>query len=359
MSDKQIANALDDPVVRQRVDPSDMLSRIEGLPDHCEQGWSATASLELPRTDASTQQVLVLGMGGSAIAGDILRTLAERDGKRPVRVVRGYRLPSDVGEGSLVVACSHSGNTAETLTLLSQALDRRLPIVAVTTGGELAEIANARGFPLCTYAFAGEPRSALGFQLMALVRIAELSGVLERAGGHVEEAVGLLRLQSDALGRHTDFNANPAKQLASRLAGRIPVVFGVDDLAVAAHRWRTQFNENSKCWAISDELPELTHNAVVGFELPEDGVLSLHTVFLKHSATDERLTRVVEATANELARANIPHETVEAEGHGTLARVLSAIYTGDFVSYYLALLNGVDPSPVPPIERLKERLAGR
>jgi glucose/mannose-6-phosphate isomerase len=351
-------NVLDDPSVRERFDTSDMLSRIDALPEQTKSGWQGAMTLDIPNEFRSPSEIVVIGMGGSAIAGDFLRTIAECNGRKPVRVVRGYDLPSYVSGGSLIIACSHSGDTAETLSATSQAIERGLSIVAVTTGGTLAALAQRDGHPLFRYTYKGEPRSALGHQLTALLRIAQQAGVTDGVEAAVQESVGLMRQMRDRLTAAVPTAENPAKQIAARLAGRLPVVFAAGLLAEAAHRWRTQFNENAKCWAFHDELPELDHNTIVGVGLPTDLLPAIHVVFLTHPALKQRYSNRYQATADELTLAGVSCETVNALGESALARVLTAAYMGDYASYYLALLYEVDPSPVPPIVRLKEKLAG-
>ncbi len=351
--------SLDDRATVERLDPHGLLGRIEALPEQCAEAWRRAADFALPARYADPREVVVLGMGGSAIAGDILRSLAALSGRKPVSVVRGYDLPSFVGEATLVVACSHSGNTEETLSAFEQALAAGARTLVVTTGGRLRELAQERGAPAFVYQYDGEPRSALGHQLMALLALGERVGLLERQEPAVAEAVALMQEQREQLGFAAPAESNPAKQLAGRLHGCLPIVIGAGALTEAAHRWKTQLNENSKCWALYEELPELDHNAIAGFRLPAEVVSRLHVVFLWHSALHPRLLLRYEATAEALTEAGVSHERVEAHGASPLAQVLSAIYLGDLVSYYLALLNGVEPSPVVAIDRLKAKLGGR
>ena len=272
-------------------------------------------------------------------------------------VVRGYDLPAFVDDASLVVACSHSGNTEETLSAYEQALARGARTAVVTKGGRLLELAQTAGAPAIVYEYEGGPRSAIGHQLMALLAIGERVGLLDAQRDAVAEAVTLLRAQREELGFATPAARNPAKQLAARLAGRLPVAVGAGVLAVAAYRWKTQLNENSKVWALYEELPELDHNTIVGFGLPERLVPDLHVIFLGHPALHPRLLLRYDGTAAALSDAGVTNERVDARGESALAQVLTGIYYGDWVSYYLALLNGVDPSTVAPIETLKQRLA--
>lgn len=303
--------------------------------------------------------MVVLGMGGSAISGDILRSLAEVSGRKPVSVVRGYDVPAYVDSETLVVACSHSGNTEETLSAFESALAAGARTVVVTTGGRLGEMAAKHGVPVHVYEYDGEPRSSLGHQLMSLLGVAERAGVLDSQEQAVAEAVKVMRKQRKCLGFESSLRDNPAKQLAWKLRERLPVVVGAGALTAAAHRWKTQLNENSEVWALWEELPEMNHNSVAGFRLPKAIVDRLHVVFLAHPSLHERVLLRIDATAAALSEAGVSNERVEAEGSGPLAQILSAIYLGDFVSYYLALLNGVEPSPVVAIERLKARMAGR
>jgi glucose/mannose-6-phosphate isomerase len=347
--------ALDDRATVQRLDPHGMLARIEALPEQCEAAWQHARAFDLAAGYADASAVVILGMGGSAIAGDILRALALA-GPKPVYVVRGYDLPSFVRSGALVVACSHSGDTEETLSAFEQALGAGANAVAITTGGRLRDLAETRRVRTFVYEYQGEPRSALGHQLMALLALGQQAGLLGAQDGAVAEAVRLLCAQRGQIDFAVPAERNAAKQLAGRLYGRLPVVVGAGVLIEAARRWKTQLNENSKCWAIWEELPELDHNTIVGFGLPAEAVRQLHVVFVAHPTLHSRVLRRYELTAEALSDAGVSNERVEALGETPLAQVLTAIYLGDFVSYYLGLLNGVEPSPVAPIAKLKAGL---
>ncbi|MCI0856470.1 MAG: bifunctional phosphoglucose/phosphomannose isomerase [Chloroflexi bacterium] len=347
---------LDDNASLERLDPQGILARIESLPEQCEDAWRHAGDLRLPETHADAQDVVLLGMGGSAISGDILRSLATLTARKPVQVVRGYDIPASVGESTLVVACSHSGNTEETLSAFQQAVDAGAKTFVITTGGEIAQAADRAGAPVFRYEYEGEPRSSTGHQLMALLALGERAGLLEPQEQAVSEAVTLMKRQRANLGFDSPRDQNPAKQLAERLQWRLPVIVGADVLDVAAYRWKTQINENSKSWALHETLPELDHNSIVGFGKPD--VSRLHVVFLRHAALHPRLLLRYEATGEALDDAGVSHETVEAQGTSALAQVMTAIYFGDLTSYYLALLNGVQPATVVPIDTLKAKLTG-
>lgn len=348
---------LDDRATVERLDPHGLLARIESLPEQCEEAWRAAASLELPAAYADARQVVVLGMGGSAIAGTILSTIAAGTSTVPVSVVRGYDLPASVDSDTVVIACSHSGGTEETRSAFDRALAAGARALVITTGGLLGDAARERGLPSLVYQYQGEPRSALGHQLMALLAAGERLGLLPPQAGDVAEAVSLMRGQREQLGHAVPSARNAAKQLAGRLHSRLPVIVGAGILAPAAYRWKTQLNENAKSWAIFEELPELGHNSIVGFGLPREVVERLRAVLLRSEALHPRVLLEYEAVEDELSRAGVAHERVTVAGASALAQVLSAIFYGDLVSYELALLNNEQPSPVDPIGRLKARLA--
>jgi glucose/mannose-6-phosphate isomerase len=347
---------LDDRELAKRLDPQGALTYIEELPEQCAQAWEQASAIDLPGSHRDARELVVLGMGGSAIAGDIVRSLVAISGRKPVTVARGYDIPPYLSESTLVIACSHSGNTEETLSAFEKACESGANIAVVTTGGRLNELAKQRGLPACVYQFAGGPRSALGHQLMRLLAIAQATGALDDQSAAFTEALAVMREQREQLAFSSPYDTNAAKQLAARLHGLLPVVMGAGILSEAAHRWKTQINENAKSWALYDELPELGHNSIVGFGLPKEIAERLHVVLLSHPALHPRVLIEYDVIDDELERAGVTRERVEAKGSSPLAQVLTTIYLGDLVSYYLALLNGVDPTPVDAIGRLKQRL---
>jgi glucose/mannose-6-phosphate isomerase len=351
-------SGLDERSVYERLDPEGLLGRIGGLPEQCREAWQRASGFGLPKGHGEVDQVVVTGMGGSGIGGDILRALAELESPMTVSVCRGYDLPAFVGERTLVIACSHSGETEETVSAFEQALERGAKVVLITKGGRLLAMAQERGVPALVYEYAGEPRSALGHQLMRLLAVGQRVGLVGDHSHNAAEAVALMEDLKRTIGERVAEERNPAKQLARRLQGRLPIVFGAGVLVQAAHRWKTQLNENSKCWGVYDELPELDHNAIAGFGLPEGIGERAYVVFLYHPTLHPRVILRYEATQEALERAGVPSERVEAKGSSPLSQVLTAILYGDYVSYYLAILNGVSPSPVEAIQHLKRKLAG-
>ena len=349
---------LDDPAERSRLDPGGMRRCVADFPDHCRQAWTAAQSLDLPDHYAKIRQIVVAGMGGSAMAGDLWRALLQRECAIPVFNARGYDLPPFVNRDTLVIASSFSGDTEETLSAFYQALPIACPKIAITTGGRLLATARANGVPAFTYQFRGEPRAALGWSLMPLLAISEKLGLTSGVETEVEEAIGVLTSLRSEIGEDTPTSENLAKQIAVSLHEKLPVVYGAGPLVEVARRWKTQLNESSKVWAFHEELPEIHHNAIIGYGLPkkiaqETAVIFLHSDDLIHLRVQLRYG----FTRDLLTRAGVESLTVGTRGVGALAQILSLVYLGDYVSAYLALLYGVDPTPTTIIDELKAWLA--
>lgn len=349
---------LDDPAARQRIDPSGMLESITGLLDQCRSAWSSAQSLELPADYRDMDRVVILGMGGSAIGGDFFRVLLQRESEVPVFNVRGYDLPPFVTEKSLVIASSFSGNTEETLSSFDQALKRPCRKLAITSGGKLLATARANGIPAFTYEFNGEPRAAVGWGLMPLLAVGYKLGLMQGIDRDVDEMLAVMGDLQSEIGVDAPASSNEAKQVARRLHEKLPVTYGAGPLTEVAHRWKTQLNESSKVWAFYEELPELHHNAIIGYKLPTGIVRDTVVVFLRsENIIHPRVLLRYDFTERLLRDAGVESLTVSARGKSALAQVMSLILFGDYVSGYLALLYEVDPTPTTVIDELKAWLA--
>ncbi len=353
-------HSLDEPELYERLDPHGLLGRIKGLPEQIAGAWAAGRALDLPARYGGATEIVVLGMGGSGIGGTLLQALAVDLGARtPVRVVRGYRLPAFVGEHALVLASSNSGDTEETVDAFGQAFKHGAMCVAIASGGRIAAMARDAGVPLLSFTWDGEPRSALGWSFASLLAICGRLGLLPDLDADLAQALDQMRALGRRIDRDTPERSNEAKQLARRLTGRLPIFIGAEAMAPVAYRWRTQVNENGKSWAIAEELPEMNHNAPVGYGLPQRIVPLLHAVLLRHGAVHPRVALRIDATHDQMRRAGMDAEIVKVAGDSLLAQVLCGIILGDFTSYYLGLLNGVEPSPVEPLIELKAYLASQ
>jgi glucose/mannose-6-phosphate isomerase len=353
-----MTGVLDDPAAIGRYDTGQMLAAVMRLPEQLREGWALAREVRLPDGHARTRNVAILGMGGSAIAGDIVRSVYADRLRAPIVSVRDYDLPAFVGPETLVVAVSHSGATEETVSALSHALERRCPVVVVATGGPMAEVARRAGLPLLSYAASGQPRAAIGYGISVLTSLLESAGHLEVDAAEVSEAADVVSSVLRSAGPEFPTERNPAKQLAWVLVDRFILIQASGHLAAAARRWKTQLNENAKQIAAVEELPEATHNAVVGYAQPESLHDHLFVVFLA-SIGDHPRNRLRAALSAELLGASgIGHQVVPVPGESRLAQTCAAIAHGDLVSCYLAILYGLDPTPVDAIGLIRQRLAG-
>ena len=348
---------LDQPETIRQLDADNMLERISELPQQCKDAWAQAEDLTLPRGPGDVDHLVIVGMGGSAIGGALLQDLVSDQCDVSITLVRDYTLPSfAAGPNTLVIACSYSGNTEETLSCFEQAVDRDARALAITTGGTLADLAREAQAPVVQFDYQSQPRAALGYAFILLLGTVHRLGFVPDYGEDVAEAVAVMKARQEEIRVDTPTADNPAKQLAQRIAGQLPIVYGAGFLGATANRWKTQFNENAKHWAFFELLPELNHNAVVGLSIP-DVVRENSVVVMLRSALDRRrIQERWDVTAELLDREGVTAQQVWGRGDSKLAQIFSLIHLGDYVSYYVAMLNQVDPTPVDTIAFLKRRL---
>jgi glucose/mannose-6-phosphate isomerase len=344
---------LDDPAALAGADPSGMLAEAAGAGDQVRaaRALAEGAALTGPRPDV----VVVAGMGGSGVTGDVLAALAFAESPVPVVTVKGDRLPAFAGPGTLLVAVSYSGNTDETVAAVEHGLRSGARLVAVASGGRLAELAGAANAPLLLVEDGHQPRAAFWSLVLPVLLVAEAAGVLRPLGAQAAAAADALDAEAANLGPGRPVAGNPAKQAALRLVGRLAVAWGTGQLgAVAATRFRTQCNENAKVPVVSAAVPEADHNDVMGLEGGlGDGreLVLLRDEAGEHERDGRRLAAVCAALG-----AGDP--VVRRAGAGApLARLARLVAFADFTSTYLGIARGVDPASIATIDRVKSALA--
>ncbi len=348
---------LDDLLIYRRLDASGMLDHLHQFPEQCRLVWEKVLKFGLPPEYSPVDKVVILGMGGSAIGGDMVRRLALAESKMPVWVHRDYGLPPFVDSNTLVIASSYSGNTEETLSAFTASLKTPAKKLAITAGGKLKQLADKEGIPVFSIDYQAPPRAAFPHSFVPLVGIFQKLGLLGDKSADLKQALQILNKLAGDLVETTPLVANPAKQLATKLRGSLVVIYGGEVLSEVARRWKNQLNENSKAWAFFELFPELNHNAVVGYEFPPE-IKDRVFVVLPHSALFSPRSQLhYEATAKLLAESGISHEVVEAVGETALAQVMSLVLFGDYVSFYLAMLNETDPTPLAAVDFVKRYLA--
>ncbi len=351
-----IGTKLDDPETYRRYDSGNMLRFIQDMPEACRQAWRAASDFKLPEDYSKIDEVLILGMGGSAIGGDLVSSLISKEAGVPVLLHRDYVLPAFVDGNTLVIASSYSGATEETLSAFDGAMRTGAKKLAITSGGRLKELARENNVPAFLIDYQSQPRAALPFSIMPIICFLQKLGIIRDKTDDVEETLSLLGSLSSEFTIASPLSGNLAKRLAGRIQGRIAVVYGSEHLSQVARRWKSQVNENGKTWAFYEIFPELNHNAVVGYEFPKNLGQKLVVVMLYPSGISDRLELRYEITGKLLEEAGISYETVRSRGASPLAQMMGMVMLGDYVSYYLAILNGIDPTPARAIDYLKGEL---
>jgi glucose/mannose-6-phosphate isomerase len=368
---------LDDPAALANADPGDMLRQVASAAAQIREARFRTAEAGLAglADDGRPRSVVVAGMGGSAISGDVLAAVCGPGCPVPVITVRGYQLPGWVGAADLVMAVSCSGTTEETLSVAVEAVRRGSRLLCVGAAeSPLAGVAAQARAPFVPVRSAGQPRATLWGLTVPLILAARSFGLVDAADDVLEATAKLLEDVSHRCRPSSESFINPGKQLAADLAGTVPMVWGTSALAgVAAYRFACQLNENAKYPGVYGELPEADHNQVVAFDglfggsagaAEEDffrdrvdDAAGLHLVVLRDTEEHPQVTRRREVSA-ELARARgIPVTEILAEGAHPLERIATLIALADYTTVYLAIALGVDPTPVAAIQELKARIA--
>jgi len=351
-SDFRARAPLDDAAARARVDVHGTAAVLAAFPAQCRE-----AARLAPRPDvalAAPRALVVAGMGGSASSGDLLAACVADRLDVPVVVHRGYGLPALAGERDLVVASSYSGDTAEVVSAAEAALGRGASLVVVTAGGRLAALAAERGVPRVALPGGLMPRMALGylfFPLLAVLRAADRSVVKST---EVDEALAVLDALAADLRPERPEADNEAKRLAMAIGDRLPVVYGGPTTGLVAYRWKTDLEENAKTFAAAGALPEMNHNEIEAWAGPP--ARARHLVLLRDRDEADAIARRFALLHELIGAAAGGTSEVWPRGGGLLARLLSLVYLGQWTSYYLALLRGVDPWTIPTLEALKARM---
>ncbi len=340
----------------QRFDSGNMFALLKEFPAQVREAHRIAS-----RTDCGSlnrgaiQNVIVAGLGGSAIGGDILRDYLAPTMDVPVFVNRDYSLPAWVGESTLVFACSYSGNTEETLAAFDEAREKRAQVVCLTSGGELARAAADRGNVLINVPGGQPPRTALGYMFLPMLVTLEKLGLVEDLEAEIEETLGLLERQSGSFG---EFDAeNEALRLAGEIRDRLPIIYSAREFLEAVNmRWRAQMEENSKVLAYGNVLPEMNHNEIMGWERLPDVLERCAVIFLVSGDEHPQVRKRMSVTRELIEPYAGSVHSVHAEGESRLAKILGLISYGDWVSFYAAILNGVDPTPIAKIQALKASL---
>jgi glucose/mannose-6-phosphate isomerase len=337
-----------------------MAALVEALPEHIEDALARIAAAPWLPPSREPSLLALGGMGGSAIAGELTAAAFADTLPRPFLVVRDYRWPACVGRDALAVLSSYSGNTEETLALAGEAAARGVPAAVLSSGGALAERAQRSGWPLHRVPGGMPPRAALFHAWVPLTTFVAALGWTADPVPAWREAVAVLRQRRRELGGEAAEASNPAKQLARAIAGQAVFIYtGAGALAAVAVRWRQQLNENAKVLAHSAAVPEQNHNEIVGWQVASKVTRAIAVLVLRDGGDSAEATARLDLAAEYAARQGAAVHEIRSQGESLLARLASLVQFGDFLSLYLALLGGADPSDIASIDEFKRRLAER
>lgn len=352
--------SLDNKKVIARYDKSEMIKTLEAFPDQVRDAKEIGQAFNLPDSYRNQyRNVVCTGLGGSAIGADMARSYLADEIKIPMIVNRNYTLPAFVGENSLVIVSSYSGNTEETISAYRDARSKKARIMVITSGGELQKFAKDDGYPYLVIPKGFQPRCALGYSFFPLLILLSKAGLIKDKAKDIDSAINTMEaLRNKKLGNDIAEKKNPAKQIARELYMKFPVIYASQDhMDVVATRWRGQIAENSKTIGSSHVFPELTHNEIVGWKHPKRLLKKLVAVILRDAGDHARIAKRMDIAKKIIASEKAKVVEVHSVGGDLLARTFSLVYMGDFVSFYLAVLNTEDPTPVERIKFLKEELA--
>ena len=345
---------LDDLNTIKRIDTHGLIDLCVNIPEHSRKAMRLAE--QAPIKYGKPRNIVVAGMGGSAIGGELLHNWLVDRARVPIEVCRDHMLPAYADKDTLVFAVSYSGETEETLNAFEDAVRKGCMVVSVTSGGRLQAFSNKHGFPCVVIPKGLPPRMAFPYLFFPLATAVQQVGVVKVMENEVEEVLRTLKKIVAENTPNVPVKKNWAKGLALKVLGTIPVVYAAQKYAAVAHRWKTQFNENSKLPSKYEVFPELNHNEVVGWENAKTFAKTFSLILLRDRDENPRIKRKIELT-KDIAFQDLPNlSEIYATGESALAKMLSLLCIGDFVSIYLAILRRIDPFPVKAITKMKEEM---
>ena len=344
----------------EKIDRSKMRKLLLEFPLQCKKAIQIGDNLNIPKNYFQKRRgIVICGMGGSAIGGEILKTLLSKKIKVPIFVNRDYALPQYIDEKILVFTVSYSGNTEETLSAYTEAKKRKCLVVSISSGGKLRKLSREDKIFSITIPPGMPPRTALGYLFIPVLKTLEKLGWVEKKDYNYNELLEILSVIRDRCSPEVPLRKNFAKSTAYELLGKIPLIYGVEgETDATAYRLKTQFNENSKIIAFWNVFPELNHNEIVGLTgVGKVNLREFYPIFIRDEGENERIKKRIEITQSIMKEKGIRWREIWSEGKNLLTKTLSSIYIGDWISFYLAILQEVDPTSIKMIDLFKKQLS--
>jgi len=344
-----------------KLDKSSMLDILLALPDQCRRASAIANTFKVPTGFRNFNKIVFFGMGGSGIGGEIIKSCLEFKAKIPVEVNRDYTVPAFVDKNTLSFVCSYSGNTEETLSAYRAIKNTGAKVIMITSGGKLSNIACKDNVSCLLIPKGIPPRTAIGHMVIIPLAILSKLGFIKNVKSDISRTVKLLEsLRDKSLSPDIKVPKNIAKALAKKLYNRFVIIYGSDDnLGGVVTRWKQDLNENSKILCLNHTFPEMNHNEITGWEDVRNIAKDFAIIFLRDRLEHPRVAKRIKVSKALIRKKAKLIIDVESVGKSLLERVFSLIYIGTFTSFYLAILNGIDPTPVDNVTYLKKQLGKR
>lgn len=331
----------------------DVLDTVNFLPDQLWEGWEESRKVPLPENYKKFKRVLVCGMGGSALGGRVVKAFAAESARASIDVSTEYNLPLYANDETLIIVSSYSGNTEETVSIMNEAVERKLPLFVICAGGKLAEMAEANSIPVYKidphFNPSGQPRLAVGYSIGAIFGVLANSGVLSISSENINKIVEFLKDQQPKMRMLAEDWANVMK-------GKLPILVASEHLVGAAHVVKNQFNETAKCFSVLFDIPELNHHLMEGLKNPPDATKKLIFIFVRSDLYSERVRLRYPLTIEVVQKNDVETFDVTISGDTKLEQVFKLIQLGSYAQAYLGELYGEDPLSIPWVDYFKQKL---
>ncbi len=343
----------------KKLDSKSMLGSLELLSSQVEEVFGCAKNLKIPANYKRVKNIVVLGMGGSTLGAHILKSVFFDKLKAPIEIVNGYHVPEYVDKNSFVVVSSYSGTTEEPIFAMKEAMKRKAKLAIITSGGDLAKISSASKIPGLIFSTnnnpCGSPRMGLGYSIVGQMVLFAKAGLIKLSSEDIENIVAVLKKYNNEFGA-SNLDKNLAKQMAQNLFGRSILYVGAEHLSGSAHAAANQTNENAKRFAGYFIIPELNHHLMEGMFYPESNKNSLGFILLESSLYDSRIQKRFDITKKVLDKNEIKYWSYTAQEKDKVSQACELLVFGSYVSYYGALLQGIDPTAIPFVDFFKEQL---
>lgn len=352
---------LDDINIIKKLDEGGVLAAIKRMDEQVGQAWHEMQTIQIPEEYKNIKNIVLSGMGGSALGGRIVDALTNSIIRAPFEISTEYSIPNYVNEETLVILSSYSGNTAETLSAAGKAFEKKAKMFVVATGGKLAEFAKQNDIPAYIYDPkenpSNQPRMALGYSITAVIGLLNRLGIVSISEMEIQTIIKLMGEKCIEFAEENDVARNEAKSLAMKIKSKIPVLVASEHMVGSIHAFKNQLNENSKTFSLSFDIPELNHHLMEGLRFPPQLKDSLLFVFINSDLYSEDIKKRFPLTQDVVEQNEIPNINIYLTGKTKLEQIYELLVFGSFVSFYIAVLYGIDPTPIPWVDYFKSKLS--